>query len=442
MRILNQARIMVWVFLSGLFISGCSGPSLEHGRVLIIGIDGAALDLAKPLMDQGRMPHLTQIAAEGASGPLCSLPPPLLSPIIWTTIATGKLPEKHGIHGWVMRNESGAVRLFDSTDRSGAAIWNIASDAGLTVGVVNWLVTFPPEVVRGILVSDHALPGEAKTRVRVGNRMARREFGSGLDEPKGGGIDTTPALYPPAWLETMKQAHQDDTRLTSIINPFSGISDLGHEAVEDALLSFFEHDQRVVRIALRVAAEVDPDLLMVLLPGIDRVSHCLWGTLHEEHSPQLSHTQRRAGAEALRLYYEYTDALIGRLLETVDEDDLVLVISDHGFEFLPDRAKPAWGGVHETVLAQNGIIFARGRGIPAGQPAGDISVADITPTILAWLGLPVAEDMDGRAASRLAPEPTTTLLSYDSIPIHRVGNSPSGAEAQILEQLRSLGYVD
>lgn len=101
-------------------------------------------------------------------------------------------------------------------------------------------------------------------------------------------------------------------------------------------------------------------------------------------------------------------------------------------------------GEHKSAKAINGVIFARGAGI---APAGDrrpVSVNDVTPTILAWMGLPVGRDMDGRPASFLGArrESIETVATHDTRPIERVGSGPSGAEGALLEQLRSLGYME
>ena len=94
--------------------------------------------------------------------------------------------------------------------------------------------------------------------------------------------------------------------------------------------------------------------------------------------------------------------------------------------------------------AIDGVIFVRGPGIPAGDTVKDMSIRDVTPTILAWLGLPLAADMDGRPAPFLTPVRTQPepIASYDTVEIERVHSAPSGAEEQIVEQLRELGSIE
>jgi arylsulfatase A-like enzyme len=130
--------------------------------------------------------------------------------------------------------------------------------------------------------------------------------------------------------------------------------------------------------------------------------------------------------------------LLGRLVERYEADDLVIVLSDHGFaaaEKFPD-------GEHAKGDALDGVIFARGRGIAPGIDAGGAGVLDVAPTVLAWAGLPVGEDMPGALAAFLDAEPPAPIASYETLPVPRLSRSASGSEADRIEQLRALGYLD
>jgi len=88
------------------------------------------------------------------------------------------------------------------------------------------------------------------------------------------------------------------------------------------------------------------------------------------------------------------------------------------------------------------VLFARGRGIAPGGSAGAVGVADVAPTVLAWLGLPVAEDMDGRVAGFLRAPEVARIPTWDTRPVERLPLGASGVEAEIVERLRELGYLD
>ena len=425
-------RSFAWTL--AVVVGACSAP--ERGRVLLIGLDGATLDLAAPLMAEGRLPHLAELAAEGAMGPLESQRP-LLSPRIWTSIATGKTPDRHGIANWVYEGDDGQVHLYESAQRRAAALWNIASEAGQSVVTVNWLITYPPEVVRGVVVTDHALPEEARRRREFSDDWANLAFGRGLDDA---GTEAAPVVFPNAWHERLWPLLTSVTPLTHP-NPFDSHQGLNGVALQLELSHFYWNDQRATATALALEEALHPDLLMVLLQGTDRVSHSLWGTLRPETAPQLSEEKRRIGARALRDYYAIADSLVGELMARYGPRDLVVVVSDHGFEHVPGRGTTPWGGVHESDDALHGIFVARGPGVPRRHEVQDLSVLDVTPTILTWLGLPVARDMGGRAAAFLAREPSFTE-SYDGIAIQRIESRASYAEPEILRQLEALGYLE
>ena len=135
--------------LVALALDGSACAEAPRGRVLLVGIDGAGVHVMRPLMEEGRLPNLARIARDGVVGPLQSFLP-LHSPRIWATIATGKVPEKHGILTFAYTDDAGQRRLYDSRDRKVHAIWNIASNAGLEVGVVNYWNTYPPEIIEGV----------------------------------------------------------------------------------------------------------------------------------------------------------------------------------------------------------------------------------------------------------------------------------------------------
>ncbi len=412
-----------------LFASGCSQEQAQpHGRVFLIGIDGASPLVIDPLIEGGKLPNLARLAEQGASGRLRSAKP-ISSPRIWNTIATGKVPEKHGILHFSKKNARGEHELFLSTDRTAHSLWSIASRHGLRVGVVNFWNTFPPEKINGVMVSDHVLAAE----------IAGRELMVGAAATPPGSI-----IYPVEWHERLYPLVGISERLTSFGNPFADGNPLPHFAKREELTRHFFEDSSLMRMSLEITRNLQPDLLMLLLPGIDRVSHFLWGVLEpEEKYPEPlrpSAPERAGGKRALLEYYEYSDALIGKLLELTRPEDLVMVVSDHGFE--AGHVYMALTGTHESDAALDGILFARGPGITPGTKIRDVSVADVTPTILAWMGLPVADDMDGRVAGFLGTGEIARIPSYDTQEVEVVRGAPSGVESDIVEQLRTLGYID
>ena len=98
------------------------------------------------------MPTIAGLIERGAPG-LLETTRPTFSPIIWTSIATGKGAAQHGIRGFVRRQRGGQPRrLYNNYDRKTKAFWNILSDYGRSVAVLGWWLTYPVEPVNGLLV--------------------------------------------------------------------------------------------------------------------------------------------------------------------------------------------------------------------------------------------------------------------------------------------------
>jgi predicted AlkP superfamily phosphohydrolase/phosphomutase len=388
-------------------------------------------------MRDGRLPNLSRIAEQGLYGPLQSAFP-LLSPRVWNTVTTGKVPSKHGIEDWV-RPTPRKTRLYYSYDRRCHALWNILSRAGYSVSVVNWLTTYPPEIIRGVMVSSHTYPDEVQGRITMGELHSK---GRKLQKVKRGD-ERGSVVFPPEWTDRVLAARHEERQLTEFSDFFAGNEVLPQQDLLAHFSSYYRRDQQLVSVAMEIESEVRPDVQMILLQGIDRVSHWLWGGMEaaEAYTPdrRWSDAERAAARTTVERYYEYTDALIGRLLERSDADDLVIVASDHGFE---PAFKPKITGGHDTAAAEYGVLFVRGRGIREGASTANVTIRDITPTILAWLGLPTARDMDGSPAAFLERELRLPIDTYDTTKIQRLVGAESGSDEAILDQLRALGYIE
>jgi predicted AlkP superfamily phosphohydrolase/phosphomutase len=415
---------------------GHPNPGRHPGRVLIIGIDGAAPERVEEWRAAGLMPNLDRLAREGASG-VIRTDPVILSPRIWTSVVTGTTPAVHGIKSWVHRAGPRLGRRYRSSDRHGFALWNMFSARGRRVGVVNWLITHPPEQVNGVLISDFAIPGQRKGRLEMlDDFMGRDASLPPLPSDRAG--TTWPAEWE-ARIEALAKAP------APLVPPPRVNAVTDHEGFGARLVAkVSEADDLAARMTLAVNQEVGPDLLMVLMQGIDRMSHFMWaGVAAPDAYPEelRRKPERRAHMRAvLRAYYSYTDALIGRLVAPFGRDDLVIVLSDHGFEARVDPNEPGLTGGHDTEAASHGVIFARGSGIEPGARIEDMNVLDVTPTVLAWAGLPVARDMQGRVASFVNTPPVTFIPAYTG-DIHRLDSPAGPVEEETLEQLRALGYI-
>ena len=125
-----------------------------QARVMVLGIDGASWGVIIPLIKEGKLPNLKRLMENGQYGILTSLDE-VGSPVIWTSIFTGKLPENHGVTGW---------ETSDSRNRFCKSLWNIVNDNGQKTITVNIPGTYPPEKVMGAMISGFPIPGLARSR--------------------------------------------------------------------------------------------------------------------------------------------------------------------------------------------------------------------------------------------------------------------------------------
>src|SRR5262245_24228678 len=165
-------------------------PPLEH-PIVMIGLDAADWQTAEPLMRQGRLPVLSHLREAGARGHLRSSVP-MLSPLLWTTAATGKAPDQHGVVDFLVPDPATGRKVpISSRSRRVKALWNIFSDQGRTADVVAWWATFPAETIRGSIVSD-------RVAYSLFDVSPNSTGGSGLVQPGSLWPEVKTRIVPPA----------------------------------------------------------------------------------------------------------------------------------------------------------------------------------------------------------------------------------------------------
>ena len=403
-------------------------------KLLLIGWDAADWKVINELMSEGRMPTLQRMVEQGASGNLRTLQPPF-SPMLWTSIATGKRPFKHGIYGFTEPTPKGdAVQPVTNVSRTSMAIWNILNQDGRRSVVVGWWPSHPAEPIRGTMVSDF--------------------FHKAPDKPGAPWPLRENCVHPPERLRDIADLRVHPLELTGEdILPF----------VPDGADIDQTIDQRVSGI-MKITAECSTvhaaathllqnepwDFAAIYYDAIDHYSH---GYMRYRAPQQkfISDHDHRMYRHVVDMGYVFHDMMLKQLLESTDENTTVMLISDHGFhsdhlrpEKLPNE--PAGPAREHNDL---GIIVATGPDIRAGGVVHGASLLDITPTILACCGLPVGEDMDGRVLEELftgTPE-VGTIESWEDVDgetgEHPPGFTISSEESKAaIDQLVALGYID
>ena len=407
-------------------------------RVLVLGWDGADWELLEPLARRGVMPTLGQLMARGTWGKLRSITP-LLSPIIWTTIATGEPPEVHGVLDFLeVDSETGAKVPVTGRKRRVPALWNIASGVGLSVAVSGWWASWPAEVVNGVLVSDRLffLLSDAVAEAPPGTVVFPPEREAGFRE-----------------LAQRAQAETDERAVRALL-PVSAARFA--QAVREAkgMADPVDGFRRILvgtRVYLGAGLEMlqaKPHLAMIYAIGTDEVGHVLAPYLPPP-LPGVEKSFSEAAQQGVERYFAVMDRWLARFLEACPLTECaVLLVSDHGFKWGEDRPREFSGVAAATAALWHrpeGVFLLAGSGVQAlGKVSEPASVYDVAPTVAALLGLPPGSSWPGRplpgvAPSSLPPVDWKALLPPES---YRPKVSQATPSPEFVAQLKALGYLE
>jgi predicted AlkP superfamily pyrophosphatase or phosphodiesterase len=441
---MRRPLYIAWVLVLGLVLAaGCGGPRDGGGggeveRVLVVGVDGLEWRVLDRLIAEGKVPNLARFIEGGTRGELTTLAP-AYSPVIWATVATGKLPQKHGITHFVKPPEGPDQRAvpFTSNARTTAALWNILGDLGRRVAVVGWWTTWPAEPVNGVLVSERML-------------YNRFNLWFGLDLAGG---DLPGQTYPPELFDDLADATRMEASFEDeFFERFAPGSprpsfrrDLHDPWYE--LLMVHARDRAYAEMLDRILRRDSYEFVAYYLNGPDIASHYFWKYLFpEEWSEPIPSEDVERYREVIPRYYAWVDEAIAPLLAQADAETIVILLSDHGFVTGHRPDSPNISGTHFRA-APPGVLVMAGGGIPAAGEFGRATVMDLTPTILHALGHGVGRDMDGLVLPDVARATGARAVRYvDSYDgdRERAAADPIATEYDeaILEQLRALGYID
>ncbi len=401
-------------------LESAASPADSHVRLLMF--DGASLDIISPAVAAGRLPNIARIFDQGAVLHLATLRPTQAEPV-WSAVATGRYPMANGVRSAVIYRALGGtpVELLpdycfaqalvtfgffteepqNATDLMARPIWNILSDRGASVGVIGWPLTYPAPVVNGFAVSD------------AFHRLSPAELSQ----------DESPALWPSSMLADALAALQvpanpDPELLVTALGAPPPVNDYDVRDEQAPIVADRVHLQ-----LLRALEINEPRLMAVRFPGIDAVGHRFLRYADPAAFGDVSEAERARFGGVLNQYYGFIDTLVGREIERLGANDILLVVSAFGMEPLSPGKRvleiiagdPQISGTHER--APDGFVLAYGATVAASRP-NRASVVDLAPTILYFLGLPVGRDMDGFARIDLfkpaftSDKPVTYIPSY------------------------------
>jgi len=380
--------------------------------VVLLCIDGADLDdVILPMVDAGELPTFARLMTEGTWGELATFAP-TLSPAIWTTIVTGKTKEEHGIHGFTVFQLPGLQ----------ASILEFPLHSGLNFKLMPLI---------------EKLPGMPSIRLPFSSDM-RRVHGFGLASAVTLGETTDRRGRP-----------RDVSLYQNPLGVYEGLPPPPELPGLDA-----------VRPYLKPGVDIDPEdeSIRIIRSSMSRHTVHYLSLLIRRHQPRFTAAafysvdafnhyfgvDRTTGgpfAPAVEERYRFADTRLKELLEALGPDVNVLVVSDHGYDFVNNN----------HTHAPPGIFFARGPAFQPGRRLAGLTVFDVAPLVLHLLALPPGEDMpavaSGSYLAALDPayaqrNPVPTIPSWGSTEHAALRPHSGGEEQRILDELRSLGYIE
>jgi predicted AlkP superfamily phosphohydrolase/phosphomutase len=304
-----------------LFLSGCGGERTPvkkdqknrqaeaiEGKIFLIGLDGADWGVIDRLLKGGKLPNLKRLIHSGVSGRLRTLRP-WRSPLIWTSIVTGKKPQKHGIHGFLNQRGNKEHDIpYCRLNRRCLALWNILSQQGMVVGIVGPWVTWPAEKVNGYILSD---------------RMYAKNL--------------TATTFPPELKDILFQ--QIDPLSKRVENPLytamQKMLEPGNLYLRSALQkniknekTYLQQDHLKASAGLYFNDIFDPNFFFLYIRGPDVTGHFFWK--YYEPDPSVSPDEIEAFADLIPYNYMYQDYIVGEYLREAGPDTTTIIVSDHG----------------------------------------------------------------------------------------------------------------
>lgn len=500
-------------------------PDPPERQLVMIGYDGTTWDLVDRFRAAGMLPNFDRLIRTGASAELQTLHP-ILSPPIWASIGTGKSPDAHGIKDF----------WATSHDLKAKWVWDIADEAGLSTGVLGYLVTWPPYKKGGFLVPGWMAQGTETIPPEL-------SFLKELERGEKAEVDRSPletlglvvaSLRHGVTLGTLNES------VGAVLARRLGKRDDRQRAAENRRLKLaFNSD-----VYCHLLRRHQPDFSIFYDSGIDATEHLFFKYFEPESFPSVKPEEVAALGDAIPEIYRRADAAIGRIVASARPGANFLIVSDHGQEAARTRGERWYAirttrlieelGIGELVVATNiaGSVYLRAKDENAdlapvweafgqlatqdGRPLFELeqtspteasivardgydletepavvfrgreiaaktllrnseqisgrhtetaffllngpdiqegkklprgSVLDVTPTVLALLGLPVARDMEGAVlAEAFRPEllrrqPLRWVESHGEPVWSGQGEGDTTLDEEALERLRSLGYV-
>jgi hypothetical protein len=447
-------------------------PAEKSAKVLVFGVDGGTWDVMVPMIEAGELPNIGKLYNSGLRGVLVSRPP-AISPVVWSTIFTGRPHSEHGINSW---------KTSQSTHRKVKALWEIASDLDLVSKVVNVPSTWPAEEIAGEMLSGFPLSGttlggntghvvtvdtigarENAPGIRMNIELLRKEFEKLEENAWSGWIDLA-LKNQPKLRATVRVKRLDSGKfyITPVYRTDDGVvisypqelraaiqnnldgpyipegPGWSKYAEDDTPKYLYEHLLQVADLQTDGVMEIirSPwDLFIYVNTLVDRVSHPYWAYSRPGDFVGMDLDKAKLYGSAVADAYRETDRQLGEVLAGIDGEHYTVIVSDHGFKSAANNKLLV--GAHHF----DGVYLVSGPGL-IGEDGPRANIEDIAPTLLYLLGKPVADDMAGRVIAPLAGVLGRAVESVETYESGGKEGSEFPVDEKTWEQLRGLGYVD
>lgn len=407
---------------------------MKKNKVLLIGWDAADWKIIGPLLAKGQMPSLKKLIDKGVYGNMSTMNPPY-SPMLWSSVATGKTPDKHGVLGFVeiVPNKK-ALRPVTANSRNSRAIWNILHNQGYKSNIVGWWPSFPAEPINGVVVSD--------------------KFQKVNPDPSKQSPIVKGTIHPESLVEELRDLRMFPFEVTKEhILPFIpqaakiDQSQAGQGLVP--LSRILTQNVSVHNAATYLLRNTDWDFMAIYFDMIDHFCHSFM-KYHPPRLPQISEEKYDIYKDVVNGAYRFQDMMLGRVLDLIDDDTMVIVMSDHGFESESKRIlkMPKVAAAPALDHRQFGIFMASGPNIKQNEKIFGLGLIDVAPTILHHFGLPVGNDMDGKVILDIFKNsaPPKFIDSWEEVKGDfgelKKEEVDSFSDDETMEQLIELGYIE
>jgi len=415
----------------------CSAGQKDTRPLVVIGIDGADWHVIDALIDRGELPNFRYLKENGAWGSLIN-PGPQVSPVVWTTFATGHFGRDHGVLDFVYPYVEGPKRPVESVMRREPAIWNLATHFGLRSTVIGYFVSYPADVIDGVMVTDRVmqdLEGGAHPDSLRGHVDAAAKKVKGGKGRRKALSRFLPWGYTPDQAEDPESPYFEAAQLV--------VGRLDHAFVKDELLR---------RLTLELL-EQPSDLFITYFRLVDYAGHSLWWYWDDsDFDTKPGAANKELLGEVIPETYRFMDEVLGAVLEkTAASANIpnIVIVSDHGMSsgtglFAPSKEK---FGLLTGNHRPDGIFLAYGPDIQPGRVDG-MTVMEVMPTLAQLLGIPISNDLPGDIDERVLTEPfqqahpAEYVSDYSDVAwSSSVGSVSQAAQEEAMDALQGLGYV-